>query len=101
MKMATLATIGAGLVFAAGCGTQNPFGNESTPEEDDAAIATYTQTVNQVSTSEDTIIAPTIDGNNNQVTIIIGDDNDPDAVNTRNPPAPEEPETEAEGAAEQ
>ena len=69
----------------------NPFTDdgESTPEEDAVAIATYTQTVNQ--SSQDTTVAPVVnvDGNNNQVTIIYGDDNAPTSDNIRN--IPEEP----------
>ena len=64
---------------------------ESTPAEDDAVIATYTQTVNQTSSSQDTTIAPNVrvDGNNNNVIINVGDGNEPDAVNQRNQPAAE------------
>ena len=94
MKTATLATVLC-IAMLTGCGTQNPFGNdpaESTPQEDQVAIVTYTQTVNQ--TSQDTTIAPVVDGNNNTVIVIVGNDNAPTSNNTRN--EPQEPEPEAE-----
>lgn len=82
-----LSAIAAALaLLATAC--DSPFkadgGGESTPAEDDAVIAPYTQTVNQ--SSQDTTVAPNVrvDGNNNNITIIYGDRNDP-AVN----PAPE------------
>jgi hypothetical protein len=81
-------------LFAVGC--DNPFrsdNGQSTPAEDSAAIATYTQTVNQA--SQDTTIRPVteINGDNNTVNnyIILGDRNDP----TPNP-APEPAEEPAE-----
>ena len=89
----TLATLAA--ILCAGC--DSPFkddgGGESTPAEDSAAIATYTQTVNQA--SQDTTIRPVteINGDNNTVNnyIIVG--NDP----TTNPaPEPDEEPVETE-----
>ena len=58
--MTTILRLAICLAFAitlAGCGLQNPIGRddtssgESTPQEDAAAIAVYTQTVNQVQTT--------------------------------------------------
>ena len=74
------------VVLGAGCGTQDPFGRESTPEEDAVVIGGYTQTVNQASSSQDTTIAPVVNGNNNTVIVVIGDGNEPDAINTRGQP---------------
>jgi hypothetical protein len=88
----TLATLAA--MLCAGC--DNPLrsdNGESTPAEDDAAIIVYTQTVNQA--SQDTAIAPTvnIDGNNNSVIIIVGDDNAPENSNRHDEiPTPAEEE---------
>jgi hypothetical protein len=87
----TLATLAA--ILCAGC--DSPFkddgGGESTPAEDSAAIATYTQTVNQA--SQDTTIRPVteINGDNNTVNnyIILGDRNDP-TTNPAPTPASEE-----------
>ncbi len=76
-------------VLVGGCGTQNPFGNEggeSTAEEDAVVIGGYTQTVNQA--SQDTTIAPVLNGNNNTVIIVVGDGNEPESVNQRDVPAP-------------
>ena len=96
MKTGRTAT-GCGIVaalalFAVGC--DNPFKSdgETSETEDAEAIAVYTQTVSTA--SEDTTVAPTVEvnGNNNIVVISVGDDNDPDSINTRNPPA--EPEAE-------
>jgi hypothetical protein len=84
----TLATLAA--ILCAGC--DNPLrsdNGESTPAEDAAAIATYTQTVNQASSSQDTTIRPSIEVNGNNNIIIVGDRNDP----TTNPaPTPAEEE---------
>ena len=76
------------VVLGAGCGTQDPFGRESTPEEDAVVIGGYTQTVN--SASADTTIAPVLNGNNNTVIIVVGDENEPESVNQRDVPAPAE-----------
>jgi hypothetical protein len=81
-------------LLAVGC--DNPFksdGGETSEAEDSAAIATYTQTVNQA--SQDTTIRPVteINGDNNTVNnyIILGDRNDPAANPTPSPiPAEEE-----------
>ena len=78
------------VVLGAGCGTQDPFGRESTPEEDAVVIGGYTQTVNQA--SQDTTIRPTIEVNGNNNVIIVGDRNDPALM-----PAPVEEEEAEEG----
>ena len=85
----TLATLAA--MLCAGC--DNPLrsdNGESTPAEDAAVIATYTQTVNQASSSQDTTVAPNVrvDGDGNNVTIIYGDRNSP-TVNPAPAPAAE------------
>lgn len=95
---AAIAFITTLFLLASGC--DNPLRTdtpgESTPAEDAAVIATYTQTVNQ--SSQDTTIAPVIDGNNNTVIIVVGDDNAPTSDNIRNEPAAD---TEAAAAAEE
>jgi len=73
MKMRCVVVGALCVVLGAGCGTQNPFGNdggESTAEEDAVVIGGYTQTVN--SASADTTIAPVLNGNNNVVIINTG-----------------------------
>lgn len=95
-KIAAIATLAATLT---GCGLQNPFDRstpgESTPAEDDAAIATYTQTVNQASSSENTTVRPSIEVNGNNNVIIVGDGNDP-AIAPAPEAVPEEPAAAAE-----
>jgi len=91
----TAAGIGiiAGLaLLVAGC---NPFDSddgETSEAEDAEAIQTYTytQTVNQASSSQDTTVAPNVrvDGDGNNVTIIYGDRNSP-TVNPAPAPAAE------------
>jgi hypothetical protein len=94
----TLATLAA--ILCAGC--DNPLrsdNGESTPAEDAAVIATYTQTVSTA--SQDTTIRPTteINGDNNTVNnyIILGDRNDP-TTNPTPSPAPESVEPEEPSA---
>ena len=79
MKTAGIAIITALSLLAIGC--DNPFQDDGNEAEDAAAIATYTQTVSTA--SQDTTIAPDvdIDGNNNSVIIIVGDDNAPENSN--------------------
>ena len=90
----TAAGIGiiAGLaLLAAGC---NPFESddgETSEAEDAEAIATYPQTINQ--SSADTVVQPDIEinGNNNSVVIVIGDENAPENVNRHDEIPAEEP----------
>jgi hypothetical protein len=98
----TAAGIGiiAGLaLLVAGCDSPFKDDGESTPAEDAAVIATYTQTVNQASSSQDTTVAPNVrvDGDGNNVTIIYGDRNSP-TVNPAPAPAEEPIETEEPSA---
>ena len=87
IKLSTIAVALAILATACDNPLRTDNAGESTPAEDTAVIATYTQTVNQTSSSQDTTIAPVIDGNNNTVIIVVGDDNAPTSDNIRNEPA--------------
>ena len=93
MKTAGIAIITALSLLASGC--DNPFQDDGDETEDAQVIATYTQTVSTA--SQDTTIAPDvdIDGNNNSVIIIVGDDNAPDNSN-RHDEIPADPTTEPE-----
>ena len=79
MKVKTVLAMLAVVAMCAGC--DDPFEDDGNEAEDAAAIATYTQTVSTA--SQDTTIAPDvdIDGNNNSVIIIVGDDNAPENSN--------------------
>ena len=91
MKTAGIAIITALSLLVAGC--DNPFQDDGNEAEDAAAIAIYTQTVSTA--SQDTTIAPDvdIDGNNNSVIIIVGDDNAPENSNRHDEiPTPAEEE---------
>jgi hypothetical protein len=98
----TAAGIGiiAGLaLLVAGCDSPFKDDGESTEAEDAEAIATYPQTINQ--SSADTVVQPDIEinGNNNSVVIVIGDENAPENVNRRDQVPAEEPiETEEPSA---
>ena len=98
-RLLIAATIGAGLLMG-GClqdGAQGPQGPAGEDGEDGESYVSYT---NEVTGNVTTIAVQTGDNSPVEITINDASGDNSQAGTRRNPPAAEEPEPEAEGAAE-